>query len=175
MEKDILQIEMYNLLKFAEKIVAFISMAKEETQTQYTKLYWTDVKISNNRDIFKDIDKEVIEQLCKEVKTLLDFQDKLLKVAANMQKKVETVAEELKGVDGKDRNQFTKIYTQLKNINAEIDILWVLYESYKREQNAFGKAANDMVRLLKEKLPIKERTISENFRGMIKRFVLRGR
>ena len=77
------------------------NILKEKTQEQYTKLYWAGVTISNNGDVFKEIDKEMVEQLCKKVEFLLVFIDELLKMAEDIQEKIKIVAEELKEMDEK--------------------------------------------------------------------------
>ena len=148
--------------RLTEQIIVRYNILKEKTQEQYTKLYWAGVTISNNGDVFKEIDKEMVEQLCKKVEFLLVFIDELLKMAEDIQEKIKIVAEELKEMDEKDIKQQINLYTQFNNINIEIDALRILCESYSREQYAVTKDANNAAEVLKERFPKRRWTIIRN-------------
>ncbi len=168
MDKKLLALEkdIKGVKEFAEGVIVNIGQIKEQTQSQYAKLYWTGIKLANNRSVLK-IDEEIMTRLCKEVEILSCYQDIILDKAGYIHKYAEWILDELKKESEKDRKQLMKLCGQIKRINKEIDSLHILYKSYHEEQIAFIKAINNVGEFFTERLPQKNVTIQDKLKKII--------
>lgn len=145
--------ELQYLLVFTEKIINNIYEIKEQSELQDTELYWTGIRIQNNRIKFKEIDVESIDRLRETLDSVLYIQNQMLKLAEDIQIDAKVIISIQKEVEEESNNQQDIILEKMQAINEKVDLLQKLFYRYSEKQQSFIADIKNTESLFRKRIP----------------------
>lgn len=129
--KNVMDEQMAYVFNGVQKIIIDMNDHKEKYRNHHTTLYWTGIKMSNNRTIYRDEDIKILERLCSYSGEMITYAEEMEKIATDIHEDVCQIKSKMED----------EIYLPDKiwNLNDKLNILILLERQYVKEQEEYGK------------------------------------
>lgn len=136
---------------------------------QDSKLYWINVKIFNNKNVYQETDQKYINELRQILEELIHIQNDMLNMAEDFQSNVREVKKIIAKADLQDEKQQKMIVGHVEMLHTEINILQNLFDKSYQKQNLFEEELKRVELLLRKKYPNKITTLKEKIKMQIRK------
>lgn len=158
--------ELNRLENFSEQIISDIKCTREQMVSQSSKLYWTSIRMQNNKTVYQEADRECVEELCQALDGLLSIQDDMLKIAEDFQSDVKKIITMVEEVPSQESDQQMEIVEYTQMVNTKINALYSLYITCSKEKKAFEKEVERVELILREKSSRKKMKLKEKMENI---------